>query len=106
MRKPPAGMISIMFGMPSPSAHEKERDEDNLGIESPGKDNGDDDEIAILSILRAMKDQGRAGVRAVRIFASSLKRMADAFEARDDELEEAAAAAHAALGDLHIGEDD
>jgi hypothetical protein len=76
------------------------------GIESPGKDNGDDDEIAILSILRAMKDQGRAGVRAVRIFASSLKRMADAFEARDDELEEAAAAAHAALGDLHIGEDD
>jgi hypothetical protein len=74
--------------------------------DSLDREDGDDDAIAIDNIVRVMNDQGRAGVRAVRIFAQSLQRMAEAFGRDEDEFEETARIAHVALGDLHIDGDD
>jgi hypothetical protein len=96
--KPGAAVLSEMAARFAREPR-RERDEDNL-------DREDCDAEAVLHIIRAMKESGPVGVRAVRLFAESLERMADAFTAHDDdELEEAASDACEALSDLHIGGD-
>jgi ERCC4-type nuclease len=95
--KPGAAVLSEMAAR---FAHEprRERDEDNL-------DREDCDAEAVLHIVRAMRESGPVAVRAVRLFAESLERMANAHMEHDDqELEEAASDACEALGDLKIGE--
>jgi ERCC4-type nuclease len=97
--KPGAAVLSEMAAR---FAHEprRERDEDNL-------DREDCDAEAVLHIIKAMRSKGPVAVRAVRLFAESLERLANAYMERDDqELEEAASDACEALVDLRIGEKD
>src|SRR5262245_45258619 len=108
MHRPARGMISIMFGMPSPlaSRDDDNRDEDQLNREDEEDASAEDcDAHFVTSVLRSMQQRGSVGVRAVRVLSKSLARMADAHEQRDqDELEDAAENACSALGDLHVTE--
>jgi hypothetical protein len=103
MRKP-VGSIAIMFGMPSPLAHDdhRERDEDNLNRERESGDGGGDDVAEFIdNIIGVLRDRGPAGVRAVRLVARGLEDLAQAVMQRDDEAFEAAAHdVHDALSEL------
>src|SRR5262245_18431425 len=100
----PGGDIAIMFGRSSPFARENENENGELtrDDEVDRDDAGACDARAVSSFSKAMHQHSAYGVHK---FASCLDQMADAFEQRDnDALEDAAADAQAALGKLHLGE--
>src|SRR5262245_8326673 len=104
----PGGVIAIMFGRSSPFARENENENgEPTRDDEVDRDDADAcDAHVISSFIKAMHQHRSDGVKAVRELASCLDQMADAFEQRDnDALEDAAADAHAALGKLHLDED-
>src|SRR5262245_28839401 len=88
------GTVAIMFGLPSPLAHEDDepRDEDYLSRERD--DDHEDSNVPdyiVLSIARVLQRGGPSAIRAVRLFARHVEDMAQAAMSKDSAaLEEAA----------------
>src|SRR5262245_40080175 len=95
MHRPARGMISIMFGMPSPLARDDDdnRDEDSLNRERDdgNHEDGNVPDYIVLSIAKVLQRGGRSAIRAVRLFARHVEDMAQAAMSKDSAaLEEAA----------------
>src|SRR5262245_66127676 len=99
------GTVAIMFGLPSPLAHDdNQNDEEHLNRERG--DNGGDDPAAemVERIAQSLSDRGPGACRRVRQLAAALEAMAEACMQRDSAgLNDAADDAHQELTKIFAG---